>query len=252
MEPLATSQGEGTVYNFPVNTPAYPALIPRFRSWQNFTDFISEAISSSIDIVDASVEFSYTEAAVPDPAKYEVVIGFSKSASFSIGLNASEGIGDLIDITVSDGSTLDLTVSAAFEAIFGVLMEADDDESLTVLAEACGGEGFVCQADSLDIVLYYVENVEGQSEENWLNATVASSPSQNVTQELEDAIGGVATVTEQGDSLLVIRFNPTISDVKLLLLKVSLAKKQTLSSMPLTIARFFAFRTVIARKLRLN
>ncbi|GAX18396.1 hypothetical protein FisN_2Lh003 [Fistulifera solaris] len=219
MEPLATTQGEGTIYKFPVNTPAFPALIPRFRSWQNFTDFLSDAIASSTDIVDVSVDFSYTEAIAPDPAQYELVIGFSKSASFSVGLNASEGIGDLIDITVSEGSSLDLTVSAAFETTFGVLMEADDDQSLTVLAESCGGDGFACVADSLDIVLFYVENVDGVSEDQWINTTVASSTNKNITQELEDAIGEVATVTEQGSSLLVIRFNPNITDVKLLLLK---------------------------------
>ena len=220
MEPLETTQGEGSIYNFPVNTPAYPALIPRFRSWQNFTDLIAEAITSSIDIVDASVDFSYAEATATEPAQYELNIGFSKSATFSVALNASEGIGDLIDITVSEGSSLDLTVSAAFDTSFGVIMEADDDESLTVLAEACGGKNFTCVADSLNIVLYYVKDVGATSQTFWLNTTVASNGG-NVTEELEDAMGTVATITEQGDSLLVIRFNPTISDVKLLLLKVS-------------------------------
>jgi hypothetical protein len=222
MEPLEFSQGEGSIYKFPVNTPAYPSLIPRFRSWEDFTDRIEQAISSSEHISEANVDFRYIEAIDQEKAaEYELSIGFSKTDSFPIALNASEGIGDLIDISVSEGSSLDLTVTATYTTKFGVIQQANDDEQLTVLAQACEGNGPVCDTSSLDIKLYYEDNNDPQPQ--WRNVTLPGGQNKRVAQVLSETFRGVADVTEKGvnNSLLVIRFLPTISEVKLLLLKVN-------------------------------
>jgi hypothetical protein len=46
--------GPTEVFDFPVNQPAYPSLIPRFRNFLDFANNMSEAILDSVDVVDAS------------------------------------------------------------------------------------------------------------------------------------------------------------------------------------------------------
>jgi hypothetical protein len=60
MQSLDITQGAGNVFGFPVNQPASPPLIPRFRNSQDFADKITEAIRASQDVVD--VNSTFTEA----------------------------------------------------------------------------------------------------------------------------------------------------------------------------------------------
>ncbi len=210
------SEGPTSVFTLPVNQPSYPALIPRFRNFEDFTTYMAQAISESLGgIVDAQVTYEYIEAMDTEPAQYSLTTVFSKSANMQVGLNSSTGIGDLIDLTVRDGSEITISVEASFSTTFGVLMEPDDTEELIILGNACNGTaGFNCTAASL---LFYLRYVDDDIEHS-VNKTISATST--VTQSLSDALDGIATVTERGTAIVAIRFAPTVSEVKLLVPKV--------------------------------
>jgi hypothetical protein len=96
-------------------------------------------------------------------------------------------------------------------------VEPNNDEELVILGNACNGAaGFNCAASDLDFKLKYTEN----GEDVWVNGTFLGVGN-DVTQSLSNALVGVAAVTPQGTSILVIAFKSSISSVLLLVEKVS-------------------------------
>jgi len=137
------------------------------------------------------------------------------SAETDVGLNASSGIGDLVDLSVSNDSEIAVSVEVLFSTTFGILMEPDDTEELIILGKACSGAAsYNCMADSFRFYLRYVDDDVAYP----VNKTLSSTS--NVTGSLSDALDGIATVTERGTAILVIRFASTVSEVKLLVPKV--------------------------------
>jgi hypothetical protein len=88
---------ETSVLGFPLNSPVTPSLIPRFRSFQNFSDFINEALARVMEGVTVSFEYSPGDStATPhkDPA-FLINIVFTRKKSFGVAFDGSVGLGGM-------------------------------------------------------------------------------------------------------------------------------------------------------------
>lgn len=165
--------------------------------------------------------FAYSEETDDDPAQYTVTAAFNKSASVDVGFNASLGVGDLLSITVEEGSSLSAQTDAYFSTTFGVILAPDTTEQLVILGDVCNGEaGFNCTttSETFFMLSWVDEGIDGDVTQTQ-NYTLL--PTSNVTEELSDKLGDLATVDQVGTSLLAIKFQSNISAVTLSVLKVS-------------------------------
>lgn len=87
----SSPRGESSILGFPLNSPAVPSLIPRFRNFQNFTNLVSTALSSFVEGLD--VDFQFVPADPPSYSRFEVNLNFGQNAEFGATFDGSFGIG---------------------------------------------------------------------------------------------------------------------------------------------------------------
>jgi hypothetical protein len=88
---------ENSVLGFPLNSPITPSLIPRFRSFQNFSDFINEALARVMEGVTVSFEYSPGDSTTTphkDPT-FLINIVFTRKKSFGVAFDGSVGLGGM-------------------------------------------------------------------------------------------------------------------------------------------------------------
>jgi len=197
------------ILGFTLNEPAYPQLIPRFRNLEEVEDLINQAIDKEMDGV--HVDLTYVPPDGVEISRFEVGIQFSRSVQYGTSFDGSLQIGDLMGLRVKD-SDLNVTATITFNTTFGILLEPDPEEQITVLAKACDGKGYQCTIGEFSLQFEYTKDAIT----NKIIVTIpASSGLVNASTHLENAISDIASVYEKTNSLLAIKFNSEITNVRI-------------------------------------
>ena len=203
-----------SLFGLPINVPDFPVLLPTFRTFDSFVQRLEEAINDYVGSFTLSTSDGVVLRYNPDESCIEIDLEFNLVGDLGVGFDASGGLGDLVDVSV-DNATLSLETSATFKSQFGVSFGASDDP-IIILGNACGGQSFTCEINvpggDPDLVVEY-RNESSDLQELEVFVSSAQGP-RNVAKALASSeLQSIASVSVQGDSLLVIKFNPDIFEI---------------------------------------
>jgi hypothetical protein len=119
-----------------------------------------------------------------------------------------------------DDSALNLELAATFSTSFVVILEADTEDQVIILGEACGGDeelGFICPMPQ--VTSFELDYTEDDVEKTQLIMFTQSSTAVNHTAEMQEKFGDLAEVKGKGSNMQTIKFRGTISSVNLKVLK---------------------------------
>ena len=210
--------GPGDLFNFPLNQPVTPGLVPRFRNFKDLSNRIQMVIESEATFFsDVSVDFAYLPELPDRPPRFEVDMGFTLAVDKSASLEASAGLGDLVDIKI-ENTAVDISGSASFQTNFGVILGPDSKEQLVLIGNSCQGDGFDNCTTSTNKPYKVELFINGN--ENPVELDLTGDGSSYPFELLEAALAakpeiGVVNVTKVGKSLLVLRFDGNVSEYNL-------------------------------------
>lgn len=200
-------------FNIPINSPSYPMIVPRFNSLADLTSRMSQVVSNFTNIP-TTITAEYHSATDQEDGKFILGIQVEKAFQNEVSFSSSLSLGDFSTLTVDQSS---LVIGGALEVYheFGIILGADDTESLKIVGEI---NATSCESSSFafNITLYHDDDdpithtlgmttcsEEGiEARKNALNNVVSA------------ALNGDATVSIVGTSSLVLAFDPYWTEVK--------------------------------------
>eukprot|EP00957_Ditylum_brightwellii_P046598 3535116-Ditylum_brightwellii.AAC.1 len=153
-------KGGETFRGIPINSPAVPAIVPRFKTLKNFTDRMEIVLEAATGF-SATLSADYQPKTSTEPASFIIGIAFEKNFMLGVGdvsFDSTLSIGDLAAIQVQEVN-LGIDGNFAFETQFGVLFAPDDKEELRLVGQPCDGNGPTnCTLDEFNFQLEWEFN----------------------------------------------------------------------------------------------
>lgn len=112
-------------FGIPINNPSYPAIVPRFKSMQELTASMSQAITNFTN-VPTTITAEYISGSETEAGRFILGLQVEKSFDVGVSFSASLSLGDFSTLSV-DESRLSIGGSLKLYNEFGVILGPDGE-----------------------------------------------------------------------------------------------------------------------------
>jgi hypothetical protein len=227
---LEQNPGKTTIekkyFGFKANSPATPSFVPRFRNWDDLSDFINTAIKRSLgmeDVADPVIRVVYNDTLTPSQVEIYVDFKHFSPGTVNASYDTDVELGDLVSISLTDAS-INVDVTVACGTSFAVVLGPNDVDSLTETIDP-NCTDFNC--DSLRAMAYSFQYEYANTTTGEFNGTIATcSKCDPAAQIMNSKLGDFLEVEKvNGTTVLALVFNPDLARVVVIPWKKSCKKK---------------------------
>jgi hypothetical protein len=112
-------------FGVPINNPSYPAIVPRFKTMQELTSSMSQAITN-ITNIPTTITAEYISATEGEDGRFIVGLRIEKGFQAGVSFSASLSLGDFTTISVEE-SSLSIGGTLMLYNEFGVILGPDSE-----------------------------------------------------------------------------------------------------------------------------
>jgi hypothetical protein len=113
----------GDYFGIPINSPSYPAIVPRFKTMQDLTERMSQAITNFTNIP-ITITAKYISATEEEDGRFIVGIRIEKGLKAGVSFSSSLSLGDFSTLSVEE-SRLSVGGTLMLYNEFGVILGPD-------------------------------------------------------------------------------------------------------------------------------